>query len=342
MTFDISYALDVLPHDAAGARRPPWAPRFAGRGWPWCIGLLWALRPSRPAAAGARPASIIVEFIRSTPLIVQIYFLFYVLPIYGVSAGPFLTGVLALGLHYSAYMAEVYRAGIDGVPRGQWEAADGPQPDSRISSTGTSCCPRPSRRSCRLSETTSLPCSKTRLSLSAITVLELLQTAKIIGSEHFRYLEPMTLVGVLFLVLSLIAVAGVRWLEERLHASEDFSGMSKFPEPIVQAATAQPNLTATLTVLRGIDLDIAPGHEGGRHRTQRLGQVHLAPASHDARTPRHRHHRASTTSTCGMCAETETSSSRQMRPHVRAVRSQAGHGVPAFQPLPPHDRPQAT
>jgi polar amino acid transport system permease protein len=49
--------------------------------------------------------------------------------------------------------------------------------------------------------------------LSAITVLEMLQTAKIIGSESFRYLEPLTLVGALFLVLSLCASAGVRKLE---------------------------------------------------------------------------------------------------------------------------------
>ena len=52
--------------------------------------------------------------------------------------------------------------------------------------------------------------------LSAITVLELLQTAKIIGSETFRYLEPLTIVGVLFLMLSLFASAGVRWTERRL------------------------------------------------------------------------------------------------------------------------------
>ena len=52
--------------------------------------------------------------------------------------------------------------------------------------------------------------------LSAITVLELLQTAKIIGSEQFRYLEPLTLVGILFLALSLTSAALIRWSERRL------------------------------------------------------------------------------------------------------------------------------
>lgn len=52
--------------------------------------------------------------------------------------------------------------------------------------------------------------------LSAITVLELLQTAKVIGAETFRYVEPLTLVGILFLALSLVWAAGVRRLEQRL------------------------------------------------------------------------------------------------------------------------------
>ncbi len=52
--------------------------------------------------------------------------------------------------------------------------------------------------------------------LSAITVLEVLQTAKLIGSETFRYVEPLTLVGVLFLVLSLLSAALIRWVEGRL------------------------------------------------------------------------------------------------------------------------------
>ena len=52
--------------------------------------------------------------------------------------------------------------------------------------------------------------------LSAITVLEVLQAAKLVGSETFRYVEPLTLVGVLFLVLSLLSAAAIRWMEGRL------------------------------------------------------------------------------------------------------------------------------
>src|SRR5690349_19329349 len=69
------------------------------------------------------PTAAAVEFIRDTPLLVQLFFLYYVLPVYGIVLPAFLTGALALGLQYSAYTSEVYRAGIGAVPRGQWEAA---------------------------------------------------------------------------------------------------------------------------------------------------------------------------------------------------------------------------
>src|SRR5690606_13471664 len=71
----------------------------------------------------AVPVAGFVEFVRSTPLLIQLYFLYYVLPDYGLSLSPFATGVIALGVHYACYTAEVYRAGIEAVPRGQWEAA---------------------------------------------------------------------------------------------------------------------------------------------------------------------------------------------------------------------------
>src|SRR5690606_29780824 len=56
-------------------------------------------------------------------LLIQLYFLYYVLPTTGIVLSPMVTGVIGLGLHYSSYTAEVYRAGINAVPRGQWEAA---------------------------------------------------------------------------------------------------------------------------------------------------------------------------------------------------------------------------
>jgi polar amino acid transport system permease protein len=68
-------------------------------------------------------ATIYVEVIRGTPLLVQLFIVYYGLPSYGVRLDPFMAGFLTLGIHYGAYLSEVYRAGILSIDRGQWEAA---------------------------------------------------------------------------------------------------------------------------------------------------------------------------------------------------------------------------
>ena len=68
-------------------------------------------------------ATIVVEFVRGTSLVVQLFWLYYVMPLFGVSWDAVLTGVIALGLNYGAYGAEIVRGSINAVDRGQWEGA---------------------------------------------------------------------------------------------------------------------------------------------------------------------------------------------------------------------------
>ncbi len=68
------------------------------------------------------PSRIVVEFFRGTSLVVQLFWLFFVLPQLGLELDAMLVGVLALGLNYGAYAAEVVRGSIESVPKGQWEA----------------------------------------------------------------------------------------------------------------------------------------------------------------------------------------------------------------------------
>src|SRR5260370_3460952 len=63
-----------------------------------------------------------VQFIRGTPLLLQLFFIYYVLPYGGLVLTPFTSGVIGLTVNYSAYMAEVFRGGILAIPKGQWEA----------------------------------------------------------------------------------------------------------------------------------------------------------------------------------------------------------------------------
>ena len=162
----------------------------------------------------SRSVGFFAEFIRGTPLLVQLYFIFYVLPDIGILLPPLVAGVIGLGLHYGTYTAEVYRAGIENVPRGQWEAAK-------------ACNLSPFQTWTRIILPQAIPPMIPALAnyfiamfketplLSAITVLELMNQAKSVANSSYRYIEPMTLVGVFFLVISLVSVFGLRWLEHR-------------------------------------------------------------------------------------------------------------------------------
>ncbi|WP_181783214.1 ectoine/hydroxyectoine ABC transporter permease subunit EhuD [Pseudonocardia pini] len=155
-----------------------------------------------------------VELVRSTPLLVQVFFLFFALPRFGIELSAFVIGVLALGVHYATYTSEVYRAGIDAVPQGQWEAATALSlPRSRVW-TGVvlpQAIPRvlPALGNYVISMFKEVPL------LLAIGVVEVVNEARELGSETFRYVEPYTIAGVLFLLLSYPASLLVRRLERR-------------------------------------------------------------------------------------------------------------------------------
>ena len=180
------------------------------------FGLVLAiLRMSRsPWIAG--PTAAYVEFIRSTPLLIQIAFIYFVLPQFGITLGAMTAGLLALGMHYGTYCSEVYRSGLANIPRGQWEAATALNlsgfhtfRDVIIPQAIPPVVPALGNYLIALFKETPL--------LSAIAVLELMQTAKILGSETFRYTEPITLVGLFFLFFSLVTAMLVRQFERWLY-----------------------------------------------------------------------------------------------------------------------------
>ncbi|HRE55185.1 MAG TPA: amino acid ABC transporter permease [Candidatus Competibacter sp.] len=87
------------------------------------FGLTAALLQRSSSWAGHAVARIYVEIVRNTPMLVQLYLVYFVLaPILGLDR--FAAAVLALALFEGAYAAEIFRAGIEAVPRGQWEAAN--------------------------------------------------------------------------------------------------------------------------------------------------------------------------------------------------------------------------
>ncbi|MBC6460495.1 ectoine/hydroxyectoine ABC transporter permease subunit EhuD [Actinomadura sp. HBU206391] len=155
-----------------------------------------------------------VEFVRSTPLLVQLFFLFYVLPGFGITLGALATGVIGLGVHYATYTSEVYRSGIESVPRGQWEAATALSLPSRRVWTGV-VLPQAVPKVIPALGNYVIAMFKDTPLLLGITVLEMLGSAYKAGSESYRMLEPVTLVGLLFVAVSVLAGLLVRRLERR-------------------------------------------------------------------------------------------------------------------------------
>jgi polar amino acid transport system permease protein len=177
------------------------------------FGLLLALMRRSRHAILSLPALWFVELIRSTPLLIQLFVLFYALPAYGISLSPFAAGVIGLGLHYSTYLSEVYRSGISAVQKGQWEAAKALN-FSRFHMWTKIILPQAIPPIIPVMGNYLIVMFKETPLLSAITLVELLLTAKTIGSASFRYIEAFTIVGLLFLLLSYPSSLLVRRLEQ--------------------------------------------------------------------------------------------------------------------------------
>jgi polar amino acid transport system permease protein len=167
------------------------------------------MSPSRPLS---RAAVAYIEFVRSTPLLIQLFFLFYVLPAFGITMSSLLTGILGLGLHYSTYTAEVYRSGIEGVPRGQWEAAVALNLPPFQTWTRV-ILPQAIPPIIPVLGNYLIGMFKDTPLLATITVRELLGAALNAAGESFRYLEPISLVGAIFFVLSYPSALLIRRLE---------------------------------------------------------------------------------------------------------------------------------
>lgn len=174
-------------------------------------------RRSGPLLGGAM--RFLIDFIRSTPILVQLYFFYFVLPHYGVTLPALVVGVFALSLYYSGYLAEVFKAGIDSIPRGQFEAAQSLGLNG-WDTTFRVILPQMLRAVAAPMGNYFVSVLKATPYLAVISVPEMLGAALDIGSQTFRYPEPMITVGIIFLGLALVIAQAVRWLELRLMESD--------------------------------------------------------------------------------------------------------------------------
>ncbi|MEJ8797017.1 ectoine/hydroxyectoine ABC transporter permease subunit EhuD [Trinickia caryophylli] len=209
--FDLGYAERIFPA-LVHASLYTIAITLVGFAIALVLGLVFAVLRRSAIKPVSYTVGFIVEFIRSTPLLIQVYVLFYVLPVYGVTMSALTAGTLGIALHYACYTSEVYRAGLNGVPPGQWEAACALSLSPWRTYRGV-VLPQAVRPIIPALGNYLVAMFKDTPVLSAITVVELMQQAKNIGSTTFRYLEPITLAGLFFLILSVSFAALVRRVE---------------------------------------------------------------------------------------------------------------------------------
>jgi polar amino acid transport system permease protein len=214
MTFDVDYAWHLLP-ELLRASLVTLEATILGFGLALAGGLVLAIARRARLRAIRLLAGTLVEVIRSTPLLIQLFLLFYVLPDYGIQLSALTTGVIGLGIHYSTYTSEVYRAGIESIPRGQWEAAAALNL-SRAQTWRRIILPQAIPPVVPALGNYLIGMYKDTPVLAIITVQELLGTALASANRTFRYFEPITLVALIFLVLSLVSSLVIRLLERRL------------------------------------------------------------------------------------------------------------------------------
>ncbi|RFS85223.1 ectoine/hydroxyectoine ABC transporter permease subunit EhuD [Actinomadura spongiicola] len=213
MDWNWDFTWEILPELLEGLRTTVIA-TLCGYVIALVLGLVWTLLRRSPSRILNQTVRWVTEFIRSTPLIPQLFFVFYVLPSWGLTIGPLTAGIITLGIHYSTYTAEVYRAGIADVPKGQWEACTAINlPRSRVWLDVI--LPQAIRRVIPTLGNYLIAMFKDSPMLLVINVSEVLLVAYQEGGRTYQYLEPITVVGVLFVVVSVISSILVRRLERR-------------------------------------------------------------------------------------------------------------------------------
>lgn len=178
------------------------------------LGFVWALMRLSPSRWVRAPAVTFITIIRGIPIIVQLFYIYFVLPDLGIKLSAFQAGVFGLGIAYSAYQAENFRAGIQSVDPGQIEAAQtlGMRPPLIMRRV---ILPQAIRVFLPPYGNTMIMMLKDSSIASAITVAELTRGGQLIAASTFKNMTVFTLVALLYLAMSLPLTLLAHWLEKK-------------------------------------------------------------------------------------------------------------------------------
>lgn len=175
------------------------------------LGLVWAITLRELPAVVTRPLAFLLDFIRMTPLPVHLLVIYYAF----TELSPMTVGILVIGVHYSTYMAESYRAGIESIAKGQWEAARALSLPQRRTWRAV-ILPQALRNTLPSLGNWAIAMFKDTPFLIFISVPEMVTRAREFGGQNFSYIEAMTLAGLLFLLASYPTAVLMQKLEKKL------------------------------------------------------------------------------------------------------------------------------
>ncbi len=178
------------------------------------LGLVWALMRVSRVRALSRFSKVLINAIRGIPILVQLFYIYFVFPEIGIQLSAFEAGVIGLGFAYSCYMAEVFRAGIEAVDPGQLEAAQS-LGMRRALILWRVVLPQAFKIALPPYGNTCIMLLKDTSQTSIITVAELSFQGKLIASSTFKNTEIFTLVAVWYLAMCVPLIILVGRLEKK-------------------------------------------------------------------------------------------------------------------------------
>jgi polar amino acid transport system permease protein len=159
-----------------------------------------------------------VQFIRGTPLLLQLFFIYYVLPYGGIILTPFVSGLLGLTLNYSAYMAEVFRGGVLAIPKGQWEAGLSIGMSRRLLLRRI-ILPQALRIVIPALGNFFVSIFKDSALVSVVTMRDLMFSGQILAAATFKHFEIFAMVAAIYFLISYPTAKLVEYIERRLDVS---------------------------------------------------------------------------------------------------------------------------
>lgn len=184
------------------------------------LGLLLGLARTSAARGPYLLSTAFVEFFRNTPVLVQILWFYYALPILApVTVSPMAAAALGISLNSAAFTAEIVRAGIQSIERGQWEGATA-LGMTRAQALRRIVLPQALRRMLPPLTNRGIEIFKMTTLASAVAYLDLLHQGKALASQHFNPIETYSVIAVVFFVCLLPLVQATYALERRLGRSD--------------------------------------------------------------------------------------------------------------------------